>query len=169
MKATFAGGCFWCIEAAFDKVKGVSSVTSGYTGGTKADPSYLEVSSGKTGHLEAVQLEYDPKVVSYSELLDIFWHNIDPTDEKGQFNDKGYQYKTAIFCHNEKQLREAQKSKEELVKKFGKVATEIHTASAFYRAEEHHQKYHKKCPIRYNLYKLASNRNRRLKDVWNSS
>ncbi|UCH12985.1 MAG: peptide-methionine (S)-S-oxide reductase MsrA, partial [Candidatus Omnitrophota bacterium] len=148
-KATFAGGCFWCVEATFEEINGVKEVISGYTGGTKKNPTYKEVSSGTTGHFEAIQITYEPSVVSYKELLDIFWRQIDPTDAGGQFADKGSQYMTAIFYHNEKQRKLAEESKKELEKsgRFQKpIATKIIKASKFYKAEDYHQDYYKKCP-----------------------
>jgi peptide methionine sulfoxide reductase msrA/msrB len=133
--ATFAGGCFWCMEPAFESLKGVADVTSGYTGGNKENPTYEEVSSGRTGHAEAVQILYDPAKITYQELLDVFWKQIDPTDSGGQFADRGSQYRTAIFYHNEEQKKIAQKSKEDLARsgRYKKpIATEIVQASAFY-------------------------------------
>ena len=167
--AIFAGGCFWCMEAAFEEVNGVIEAVSGYTGGNKENPTYGEVCKGDTGHYEAVKLTYDPKKVSYSELLDIFWKQIDPTDDKGQFADKGSQYRTAIFYHNEEQKKAAVKSKEKLEKsgKFEKpIATEIKKATKFYKAEEHHQNYYKTCSVRYNVYKKLSGREGFLKGIW---
>jgi len=142
--ATFAGGCFWCMEAAFEASDGVAEVISGYTGGEKEDPSYEEVSSGATGHYEAIQVYYDPSKITYEDLLAMFWRNIDPTDSGGQFVDRGSQYKTAIFYHNETQKELAEKSKENLEKsgKFDKpVVTEILPFSVFYKAEDYHQNY----------------------------
>lgn len=170
-KATFAGGCFWCIQPPYDKLEGVVSTTVGYTGGTKANPTYEEVSSGETGHAEAVEIVYDPSKVGYSQLLDIFWKNIDPTTLNRQFADAGTQYRTAIFYHNEEQKKLAMTSKEKLAKsgKFkGQIATEITPASAFYPAEEYHQGYYKKCPIPYQLYKVGSGRSGYLEKTWGS-
>ncbi len=141
-KATFAGGCFWCMQAAFEGLSGVVSTTVGYTGGTTKDPTYQEVGSGDTGHVEAIQVEYDPDKVRYEALLDVFWHNVDPTDSAGQFCDRGTQYRSAIFYHDDEQKRLAEKSKAEVAKELqvpDPIVTEIVPASAFYRAEEYHQ------------------------------
>lgn len=168
-KATFAGGCFWCMEPVFEKMDGVKSVIAGYTGGTKVNPTYEEVSSGSTGHKEAVEVVYDPSKVKYEDLLDVFWHNIDPTDTAGQFADKGTQYKTAIFYHSDEQKRIAERSKGGLEKsgKFNKpIATQIIKASEFYPAEEYHQEYYKKNPVRYEMYKKGSGREDFLKKEW---
>jgi len=168
-KATFAGGCFWCTQHSFDKVKGVVSTTVGYTGGSKENPTYEEVSSGTTGHTEATEIVYDPSIVSYSELLDIFWRNIDPTTSNRQFFDSGTQYRTAIFYHNEEQKRLAEASKEKLQKsgRYNKpIVTEITKASKFYKAEEYHQQYYKKNASRYESYKNASGREQFLKKIW---
>ena len=168
-KATFAGGCFWCMEPPFDKLPGVLSTTSGYTGGHKKNPTYHEVSSGGTGHAEAVQIIYDPKLVSYEKLLDVFWHNIDPTQKDGQFCDHGTQYRTAIFYHDEeqKQLAEASKAKLQQHKPFrGEIVTEIVPAGDFYPAEEYHQDYATKNPIRYKFYRTTCGRDQRLRAIW---
>lgn len=168
-KATFAGGCFWCMQPPYDKLKGVHSVIAGYTGGTKANPTYEEVSSGRTGHREAVEIAFDPSQTSYKELLDVFWRNIDPTDSSGQFADKGSQYKTAIFYHNEKQKQEAETSKMELEKsgKFNKpIVTDILKASEFYPAEDYHQNYYKKDPEHYEAYKKGSGRADFIQEKW---
>lgn len=168
-KATFAGGCFWCMEPPFEKIDGVKSVISGYTGGSKLNPKYDEVSSGSTGHVEAVQITYDPAKVKYSELLDVFWRNVDPTDPDGQFVDRGYQYKTGIFYHDEEQKELAEKSKKELERsgRYEKpVVTEIIKATAFYSAEGYHQDYYKKNPIRYKFYRFNSGRDEYLADIW---
>ncbi|MBI2447662.1 MAG: peptide-methionine (S)-S-oxide reductase MsrA [Candidatus Omnitrophica bacterium] len=168
-KATFAGGCFWCMEAPFEQLEGVIDVTSGYTGGDKENPVYEEVSSGNTGHAEAVQITYDPSKVTYSELLDVFWRQIDPTDESGQFVDKGTQYRTAIFYHNEEQKGLAEKSKEELAKsgRYKKpIVTEIIKASEFYKAEEYHQDFYKKSSMKYKIYRHNSGRDLYLQDIW---
>jgi len=170
--ATFAGGCFWCIESDFEKVGGVIEVISGYTGGYKEKPTYEEVSSGGTGHLEAVQVLYDPTKITYKELLDIFWKHVDPTDAGGQFVDRGPQYRTAIFYHNEEQKRLAEESRDELNEsgRFDKpVATEIAMVQAFYRAEDYHQDYYKKDPIRYKLYRKNSGRDKFLEKTWGES
>ena len=170
-KATFAGGCFWCMELPFDKLPGVISTTAGYTGGTETNPTYNEVSAGKTGHAEAIQVVYDPSRVSYSELLDVFWRNIDPTQPDGQFVDIGRQYRSAIFYHNEEQKRLAEASREKLEQsgKFGrKIVTEIVPATAFYPAEEYHQDYYQKNPIRYKFYRHGSGRDQFLEKTWGS-
>ncbi len=169
--ATFAGGCFWCTEADFEKVPGVVKVVSGYTGGQKENPTYEEVSSGTTGHVEAVQVYYDPAKVTYEELLNYFWRHIDPTDPGGQFVDRGSQYRSVIFYHNEEQRQLAEKSKEVLDKsgKFNKpIVTEIIKFSKFYEAEEYHQDYYKKNPLRYKYYRYGSGRDQFLKRVWGS-
>jgi len=168
-KATFAGGCFWCMEPPFEKIDGVLDVVSGYTGGHKKNPTYKEVSAGTTGHLEAIQIIYDPSKVSYSRLLDVFWMQIDPTDDGGQFVDRGYQYGTAIFYHNDEQKRLAQKSKDELAAsgRFDKpVVTRIVEASVFYPAEDYHQDYYKNNPVRYKFYRYGSGRDKYLEKVW---
>lgn len=172
-KATFAGGCFWCSDADFEKRKGrdrgVIEVISGYSGGDEKSPSYKQVASGKTGHREAVQVIYDPKKISYSELLDIFWRHIDPTDNNGQFADKGKQYTTAIFYHDEKQKKLAEKSKRELEKsvKYNiPIVTEIIKFKKFYPAEDYHQNYYKKCPIEYKVYRKGSGRDFYLNKIW---
>ncbi len=167
--ATFAGGCFWCVESDFEKIDGVSEAISGYTGGHEEDPTYKQVSSGRTGHLEAVQVVYDPSKVTYGELLDVFWRHVDPTDPGGQFVDEGPQYRTAIFYHNEEQRELAQKSKEEMDNSniFDKpIVTEILSLSEFYRAEDYHQDYYKKNPIRYKYYRYRSGRDQFLDKVW---
>ena len=167
--ATFAGGCFWCMEPPFEKLEGVVSVTSGYTGGKEKNPTYEEVSSGSTGHAESIEVRYDPARISYQQLLDVFWHNIDPTTPNQQFCDRGTQYRSAIFYHNakEKQLAEESKLKIESMLKFKeRVYTEITAASTFYPAEEYHQDYHKKNPIRYKTYRLGCGRDARLKELW---
>ena len=167
--ATFAGGCFWCMEAAFQETKGVTSVVSGYSGGKEENPTYKEVLTGKTGHLETVEVRYDPSKISYEKLIDIFWRQIDPTDTGGQFVDRGAQYKTAIFYHNESQKKAAEKSKKELEDsgKFDKpIATEILSVSTFYKAEEYHQDYYKKRILQYNIYKKGSGREDYIKETW---
>jgi peptide methionine sulfoxide reductase msrA/msrB len=169
--ATFAGGCFWCTEADFEKVPGVVKAVSGYTGGKKENPTYEEVSAGTTGHVEAVQVYYDPAKVTYEELLDYFWRHIDPTDPGGQFVDRGSQYRSVIFYHNEEQKGLAEKSKEALdkSKRFNRpVVTEIIKFTRFYDAEEYHQDYYKKNPLRYKYYRYASGRDQFLKKVWGS-
>ena len=169
MKATFAGGCFWCLESDFDKFDGVIETVSGYIGGYTENPTYHEVSSGETGHVEAVQIKYDPEKIGYQKLLDIFWHHVDPTDAGGQFVDRGLQYRPAIFYHDEEQKRLAQASKEELAQSgpFDKpIATEILKATKFYPAEDYHQDYYKKDSLRYNLYRQHSGRDQFLTKVW---
>jgi peptide-methionine (S)-S-oxide reductase len=169
-KATFAGGCFWCMEPPFDKLAGVTSTTSGYTGGRAKNPSYEEVSSGTTGHAESVQVAYDPAKVSYEKLLDVYWHNVDPLDGGGQFCDRGTQYRTAIFYQDEEQHRLAEQSKKAVEAKLGKrVVTQIVPASEFYPAEEYHQNYYQKNPVRYRFYRYNCGRDRRLKDLWGTS
>ncbi len=167
--AIFAGGCFWCMEPPFEQLKGVHSVRSGYIGGTKDNPTYEEVSSGSTGHAEAVEVLYDPSQISYAELLEVFWRNVDPTTEDAQFADHGTQYRTAIFVHNDEQKRLAQASKDKLAKS-GKfkdpIVTTIESATQFYPAEEYHQDYHKKNPLRYNAYKVGSGRQTFIEKTW---
>lgn len=167
--ATFAGGCFWCMEPPFDKLEGVISTTSGYTGGHKKDPVYKEVSHGGTGHAEAVQIVYDPGKVSYTKLLDVFWHNVDPTNAHGQFCDNGDQYRSEIFYHNEEQRRLAIASEQDLGKHksfTASVVTRITPATTFYPAEEYHQDYYQKNPIRYKYYRFSCGRDQRLEELW---
>jgi peptide methionine sulfoxide reductase msrA/msrB len=167
--ATFAGGCFWCTEADFEKAPGVVKAVSGYTGGTKENPAYEEVSAGTTGHVEAIQVYYDPSKITYEGLLDSFWRHIDPTDPGGQFVDRGSQYRSVIFYHDEEQRWSAEKSKEALGKsgRFGKpIVTDIVKFTKFYEAEEYHQDYYKKNPIRYKYYRYNSGRDQFLKKVW---
>ena len=166
--ATFAGGCFWCMEAAFDKIDGVVSTTSGYTGGQKDNPTYREVSSGETGHSEAVEVTYDPQKVSYEQLLAVFWRNIDPTVKDQQFCDVGNQYRTAIYYHSEEQKRLAELSKKDVEKRLGTVQTEIVKASTFYTAEEYHQDFYQKNPERYQAYREGCGQDERLKNVWDN-
>ncbi len=171
-KATFAGGCFWCMETPFDKLDGVISVTSGYTGGHTKNPTYEEVSSGTTGHAESVQIVYDPTRISFEKLLDIFWHNIDPTTPNRQFCDAGNQYRSAIFYHSEaqKKLAEASRLALEKSKRFMEpIVTEIVPASEFYPAEEYHQHFYKKNPIRYHFYRQGCGRDKRLKELWGNA
>lgn len=168
-KATFAGGCFWCMEEALDKVDGVVSTMSGYTGGRQKNPTYEDVSAGGTGHAEAVEILYDPAKVGYATLLDVFWRNIDPTTPDRQFCDRGNQYRSAIFYHDETQKRLAEDSKKKLEKSkpFKEaIATEIAPASAFYPAEEYHQDFYEKNPIRYKVYKFNCGRAQRLQELW---
>jgi peptide-methionine (S)-S-oxide reductase len=170
--ATFAGGCFWCMEPPFDRQEGVIATTSGYIGGTKANPTYEEVSSGGTGHTEAVQVLYDPKKVSYEKLLDIFWHNIDPTVNNRQFCDVGSQYRTGIFVHGEDQQKAAEASKIALEKSkpFKEaIVTPITAAAQFWPAEEYHQDYYRKNPVRYTYYRTGCGRDARLKQLWGSA
>ena len=165
--ATFAGGCFWCVEADFDKVDGVISTTSGYTGGRTANPTYEQASHGGTGHAESVEIVYDPAKVSYKKLLDVFWHNIDPLAKDRQFCDHGDQYRSAIFYHDEEQRALAEASKAEVEKRFEQpVATQIVPAGPFYKAEEYHQDYYKKNPIRYKFYRYNCGRDARLEELW---
>jgi peptide-methionine (S)-S-oxide reductase len=167
--ALFAGGCFWSMEHPFDQLRGVAAVSVGYTGGHTKNPTYEEVSAGWTGHLEAVQVSYDPATVSYEKLVDAFWHSIDPLTPDGQFCDLGSQYRTAIFYHDSAQRRVAEESKRQLETsaRFGRpVATAIQPASEFYRAEEYHQHYYRKNPVRYNLYRVGCGRDRRLAELW---
>jgi len=167
-KAVFAGGCFWCMIPPFQNLRGVKSVIAGYTGGPEKNPTYEEVSSGKTGHYEAVQVSYQPEKISYEKLLEVFWKQINPEDIGGQFADRGKQYKTAIFYHNSSQKKLAEQSKEKFwaTGKFSAIATEIKKSETFYPAEEYHQDYAKKNPIRYKFYKLASGRDMYLKSKW---
>ncbi len=170
--ATFAGGCFWCTEADFEKLPGVMKVVSGYTGGKEQNPTYEQVSSGKTGHVEAVQVYYDPAKITYGELLTTYWKHIDPTDPGGQFVDRGPQYRSAIFYHDEEQKRLAEKSKEELNRsgRFKKpVVTEIVKFEKFYEAEDYHQDYSKKDSLKYHLYRMGSGRDPFLNKVWGKS
>ncbi len=167
--ATFAGGCFWCMEPPYDKLDGVISTTSGYIGGHKENPTYKEVSAGDTGHTEAVQVVYDPTKVSYTRLLAVFWPNVDPTTPDRQFCDRGSQYRTGIFYHDEEQMRLANASKESLkeTKPFvAPIVTEIAAAGKFYPAEEYHQDYYLKNPLRYKFYRFNCGRDQRLKELW---
>lgn len=167
--AIFAGGCFWCEEAVFDSVSGVVSVTSGYTGGTKENPTYHEVSAGGTGHAEAVRVVFDPTKVSYENLLDLFWRNVDPLTPNAQFCDHGNQYRSAIFTTDDAQKRLAEESKRAIERsgRFNqKIVTDIVPASTFWPAEDYHQNYHVKNPIRYNYYRYACGRDRRLEELW---
>jgi peptide-methionine (S)-S-oxide reductase len=166
-KATFAGGCFWCMESDFDKVPGVISTTSGYTGGTTVNPTYTEVGSGGTGHAESVEVVYDPAKVTYEQLLDAFWHNIDPLVKDRQFCDIGNEYRTAIFVHDEEQRHLAEESKKRIEAQFkAPVYTEIVAAGPFYRAEEYHQDYYLKNPVRYKYYRWSCGRDQRLEQIW---
>lgn len=167
--AIFAGGCFWCEETAFEGVPGVISATSGYTGGQKKNPTYDEVSSGGTGHAESVEVVYDPAKISYEKLLDIFWRNVDPFQANGQFCDHGTQYRSAIFYRDDAQRAAAEASKRKLEEnpRFrGKIVTQIVPASTFYPAEEYHQDFYKKDPVRYRSYRAGCGRDARLKEIW---
>ena len=168
--ATFAGGCFWCMEKPFDELDGVLSTTSGYTGGTKVDPTYAEVSAGGTGHVEAVEVVYDPAKVNYDTLINVFWKNVDPVDDRGQFCDKGSQYRAKIFVHGDEQQALAEQSKRSLMAepKFeaNPIVTAIEPAQTFYPAEDYHQDYYLKHPVRYKFYRTACGRDQRLAEVW---
>ena len=171
-KATFAGGCFWCMQHPFDELAGVISTTVGYSGGGKKDPTYKEVSAGRTRHAESVEVVYNSSQVDYRTLLDVFWRNIDPTTIDRQFTDIGPQYRTAIFYHDEEQRRLALSSKEELEKsgRFNRrIVTEITSAAEFYKAEEYHQDYYKKHSLRYKIYRAGSGRDRYLEKIWGKS
>ena len=165
--ATFAGGCFWCMVEPFEKLPGVLSVTSGYTGGQKVNPTYEEVSAGGTGHAESIDVVYDPDKISYERLLDVYWHNVDPLQAGGQFCDHGRQYRTAIFFHGESQqkLAEGSRKKVEAILK-APVYTEIVAAGPFYKAEEYHQDFYKKNPVRYHEYRNGCGRDARLRQLW---
>jgi peptide-methionine (S)-S-oxide reductase len=166
-RATFAGGCFWCMEPPFDKLPGVLSTTSGYTGGSTTAPTYEQVSAGRTGHAEVVEIVYDPGKVTYAQLLEVFWRNVDPLTANAQFCDVGSQYRAAIFVHDETQRRLAEESKRAVARTLGKdVVTEIVPASKFWPAEDYHQDFYKKSPIRYNLYRAGCGRDQRLEAIW---
>ncbi|MBO7744505.1 peptide-methionine (S)-S-oxide reductase MsrA [Paenibacillus sp. MWE-103] len=168
-KATFAGGCFWCMVTPFDELPGILGIVSGYTGGSKENPTYEEVKTGETGHLEAVQITFDPSLFPYERLLELFWQQIDPTDAFGQFHDRGTQYATAIFCHNDRQMELAVQSKQALEAsgRFDKpIVTKILPSAAFYEAETYHQDYHKKNPKHYNEDREKSGRDRFIQDNW---
>jgi len=167
--AIFAGGCFWCEETAFVGLPGVLSVTSGYTGGQKKNPTYEEVSAGGTGHAESVQVVFDPARTSYEKLLEVFWHNVDPFQKDGQFCDHGTQYRSAIFYGDDAQRKAAEESRRRLEEEprfKGKIATQIVAASTFYPAEEYHQQFYKKNPARYHSYRAGCGRDARLKQIW---
>lgn len=169
--ATFAGGCFWCMQPPFDRLAGVVSTTVGYTGGHTKNPTYEEVSAGVTGHAESIQVTYDPTKITYAQLLDVFWRNVDPLTPNAQFCDHGAQYRTAIFFHNEEQKRVAEQSKKDLAAsgRFTQpIVTEIVPASEFYPAEEYHQAYYRKNPVRYKYYRYRCGRDERLEAVWGS-
>jgi methionine-S-sulfoxide reductase len=168
-KATFAGGCFWCMEPPFDKQEGVIATVSGYTGGQTENPTYRDVCSGNTGHTEALQVTYDQHKVSYSSLLDIFWRNINPVDPGGQFVDRGSQYRPAIFYHDERQKRLAEESRDKLTasRRFeSPITIEIVPLTVFYPAEDYHQDYYQKCPLEYKSYRYNSGRDQFLKKAW---
>jgi len=170
--ATFAGGCFWCMEHPFDELPGVISTTSGYTGGHTEHPSYEQVSSGTTGHAESIQIRFDPARVSYEQLLDVYWHNTDPTTPNRQFCDTGTQYRPAIFYHSEAQKRAAEASKAALMKDKpfdGAIVTNIVAAGHFWPAEEYHQNYYLKNPIRYKWYRFNCGRDQRLQQLWGNA
>ena len=169
--ATFAGGCFWCTEADFDKVPGVISTTSGFIGGTVANPSYQQVTTGTTGHTEAVEIVFDPSKVNYQQLLDVFWRNHDPLAKDRQFCDRGNMYRPGIFFHSEAQRAQADASKKQVQSRFAPrvVHTEITKASTFYKAEDYHQDYHDKNPVRYKLYRVNCGRDQRLEELWGKS
>lgn len=167
--AIFAGGCFWCVESDFDHVPGVTSTVSGYTGSDFKNPTYKTVSHGNTGHLEAVKITYDPSKVSYDQLLHVFWRSVDPTDAGGQFCDRGVSYQTAIYATNDEQLKLAKASKAALVKSNvlkAAVVTPVHPAKTFYPAEDYHQNYYNKSPIRYKVYRYRCGRDQRIRAVW---
>lgn len=166
--ATFAGGCFWCMEPPYDKLDGVISTTSGYAGGPERDPTYREVSAGRTGHAEVVQVVYDPARVTYEELLRVFWRNVDPFAEDRQFCDAGRQYRTAIFYHDEAQHAAAEASRAAVAARFGKsLATQVvPVGDTFHPAEEYHQDYYLKNPVRYRYYRFSCGRDRRLEEIW---
>lgn len=169
MKATFAGGCFWCMEPPFDALDGVTATISGYAGGTEVNPTYEQVSAGRTSHTEVVQVTYDPKKVTYDKLLYVFWRNIEPTQVNGQFVDRGTQYRTAIYTHNDEQLKLAKASKQDLAQsgKFDKpIAVEIKPLNAFYPAEDYHQNFYKKSPVRYYGYRKGSGRDQFIIKTW---
>lgn len=165
--AVFAGGCFWCVESDFDRVPGVLETISGYTGGRTENPTYKQVSRGGTGHREAVKIVYDPAKVTYDRLLTVFWHSVDPTDPGGQFCDRGKSYETAVFVDGDDQRKRAEASKAEAMKELGKkIVTGIETAGAFYPAEDYHQDYYRKSPLRYKFYRWNCGRNQRVEQVW---
>ncbi len=165
--ATFAGGCFWCMEPPYDKVDGVASTTSGFAGGKMVDPSYQQVASGATEHTEVVQIVYDSTAVSYERLLRIYWHNVDPFDGTGQFCDRGSQYRPAIFAHDAQQQRSAERSKETVAAQFDRdLAVQVQSLDAFYAAEDYHQNYYKKNPADYKRYRQGCGRDARLREVW---
>ena len=170
--AVFAGGCFWCMEPPFDKLEGVIATISGYTGGNTKDPTYKQVSSNTTGHYEALEVTYNPNKIDYETLLNVFWHNVDPLDAHGQFCDKGQSYRTAIFYNSEAQKKSAESSKKELIdsRRFKEeIVTEVIAAKKFYPAEDYHQDYYQKNPLRYKYYRYGCGRDKRLKELWGKS
>ena len=168
--ATYAGGCFWCVESDFDQIPGVVKTVSGYTGGSLDNPNYKQVSAGGTGHLEAVEITFDPSQVTYDELLTAFWHSVDPTDAGGQFCDRGESYTTAVFVHGDEQRRLAEASKQTAMRELGQeIVTPIREASAFYTAEGYHQDFYQKSSVRYRYYRWACGRNDRVEEVWGDS
>ena len=170
--ATFAGGCFWCMEPPFDAKPGVLETIVGYTGGSTENPTYEQVAAGGSGHAESIQIIYDPAIVSYDQLLEIFWKNIDPLDPDGQFCDKGSQYRSAIFYHNEEQKKLAEVSKKRIAENGslpGQIVTEIVPALTFYPAEEYHQEYYRKNPLRYKFYRRGCRRDKRLAELWETN
>jgi peptide-methionine (S)-S-oxide reductase len=170
--ATFAGGCFWCMQPAFDHITGVVSTTVGYTGGNRDHPSYEEVSDGGTGHAESIEMTFDPKKVTYKKLLDVFWHNVDPTTPDREFCDVGHQYRTAIFFHGPEQEREAKESEKEIeeTKPFkDPIVTEIVPATMFWPAEDYHQDFYLKNPVRYKFYRFNCGRDQRLRELWGAA
>jgi peptide-methionine (S)-S-oxide reductase len=165
--AVFAGGCFWSMESAFDDVKGVVKTEAGFSGGQVANPSYADVSTGETGHREAVQVTYDPSVITYAGLLDVYWHSIDPTDDRGQFCDKGTEYRSAVFYGSDDEKKAAEGSKQQVAKDLSKdVATDILASAPFYPAEDYHQQYHKKNPMAYGMYRRGCGRDNSLRGIW---
>lgn len=167
--AIFAAGCFWCIQKDLNQIEGITETVVGYTGGESADPSYEEVCSGASGHVEAIEVQFDPSKISYKQLLDLYWCNVDPTRNDGQFCDSGSQYRPIIFYQDEEQKALAEESKEELIQKRPDltILVEILPARTFYPAEEYHQKYYEKNPIRYKFYRFNCGRDKRLKEIWN--
>ena len=165
--ATFAGGCFWCVESDFDHVPGVVETISGYTGGTSENPNYSQVTAGGTGHREAVRITYDPTKVTYEQLLTAFWRSVDPTDDGGQFCDRGRSYETAVFVHDDEQRQQAEMSREQAEADLGrKIVTPIEDAGPFYPAEDYHQDYYKKNAVSYNFYRWRCGRNQWVEDLW---
>ena len=168
--ATFAGGCFWCMEPPYDKIDGVASTTSGFAGGDEVDPSYREVASGTTNHTEVVQVVYDSTEVSYDRLLRVYWHNVAPFDGTGQFCDRGSQYRPAIFAHNDRQHQRAQESKETVAAQFDReIAVQVQSLDAFYAAEKYHQNYYEKNPRDYERYRNGCGRDARLQEIWGAN